>query len=277
MSLRPLLLLWNWTSTLSQFNIIEFSLSLTLSNFQQIKSLSLTNNKLFLPRWWQLLHSVSSQRTVLGAPYVTPIQHTFISTAGSYRLEIHITCCIFDNFPLFGSSSTPNSAHIQCTLHIMDCNSILHSLSQSYNSVTTSLAYTTPINSITTLFFLHVQSLKGCECNKQPAITPPSPMTRSIIWGAFSIITDAVRDMPCHALIVNTIAARFTHLWASSLKKSHNHSTGSLGLASTQGNSQCIPKAFQMMHLFWTTAQCHLQLHSHPKFPWLSNSRTSIA
>ena len=164
-----------------------------------------------------------SQHTVLSTPYVAHTWCTFISAASLYGLEIHTTHYVFDDFPLFSLSSTPNSTH--CSVHSTYHRPWLNPL-QSFTILQLSndiIGIHDPYQPLNNNWSSHT-SLKGRKHNKWLAITPPSLMICSIIGGIFSIIADAVRDMPRHALAVNTIAVGFAYSPASSLQESHNHS-----------------------------------------------------
>ena len=136
--------------------------------------------------------------TVLGTPYVTSIRRMFISAAGSYGLAIHMTHCVFDDFPLFGSSSTPNSTH--CSVHSTHHRLRLNPL-QSFTILQLSndiIGIRDPYQPLNNNWSSHT-SLKGHKCNKQLAITPPSLTICSIIGGTF--LSSLTLCVTCHVTL----------------------------------------------------------------------------
>ena len=148
---------------------------------------------------------------------------------------------------------------VQCTLHIIDCDLILCNLSQSYNSVTISLAYVTPINPLTTIG-LHTQVWRG---------------------------TNATNNLPLHLqasrfaqLLVEHFYHRWRCVWHAMSRSHYQHHrcricifTGQLAPGEPQpfcmlvkpcihwGNVQHSPRAFQMALSCQTITQHHPPLH----------------
>ena len=130
-------------------------------------------------------------------PICHSTQHMFISIGNSYSLVTHITCSIYNKFPLSSSSSTPISHIIQHTLHIMTMTQLLPVyLWACSTKLTPTVLFTTiwhhwcmpplscPFNAVShTGTDLHTSS-KGCKPYITSVIDSHSPTAHSVImWG----------------------------------------------------------------------------------------------
>ena len=114
-------------------------------------------------------------------------------------------------------------------------------------------------------------SLKGCKPYITSVIKYPSPTAHLVIMRS-SIIANTVHDVSHHTLAADTITtARLTHLPASLLQGSHNHSAGLISPASTMGTPQHFSRTYQMAHKSEPPPDiihCHIHAPVHSRTVW---------
>ena len=142
------------------------------------------------------------------------------------------------------SVSKQNQHYLQ-SLFIKYLNEFITSNDNIFYKHMTLLVYATTIDSLSLQCnpSHHPHQFKGVWMQHQPWLLHFQPpwLTQSL-WGASSIITNAVYDVPCHMLAVNTITvAGLTYLLASLLQGSYTCFTSSVSPASISGRHQEFP------------------------------------